>query len=85
MPDLIEEIVDTDIRADDWLDEQKKVENFSLSFIDPDIDWGQYFKDYVHRNPIAYSAYKTLGIQEMHKQEQQRYLKKQEMQAEAHK
>ena len=30
MPDLVEEIVEADIKADDWLEEQKKVENFSL-------------------------------------------------------
>ena len=58
-PELVEEIVGSDHRADEWLEKMKKTENFSWVFKDPPLNLGKFYNEFCNRNPKAYNDYKA--------------------------
>lgn len=63
--DFVDEIVRADHRADDWLDEMKKTENFAWVFKDPPLELGRYYNQFCNRNEQAYNDYKAMGIKKL--------------------
>ena len=55
----MEEILAADIKAEDWLAELRKTENFALTFPDPPVNLGKYYNNFCSRNTVAYTKYKT--------------------------
>ena len=81
--DLISEILDADVKADEWLEEHRQTQNQAYVCKDPPLDLGKYFNDYCNRNPVAYGDYKQYGIKELANAEKRRHEKKIIMQEEA--
>ena len=82
-PDLVNEIVEADHRADEFLDGLNDMHNKEANCRDPPTNLGKFFNDYTRRNPTAYSDYKSIGIEQIAKTEVHRYEKKLKLQLEA--
>ena len=84
-PDLIEEIVKADHKADGYLDRMEKTENFSWVFKDPPLELGRYYNLFCQRNGRAYRDYKTMGIKKLASDEIDRQILKEQIQSETEK
>ena len=64
-PDLINEIIMTDEKADEWLEDAYKSENLATNYREPPIKLGRYYNSFCSQNDKAYSDYKNRGIKDL--------------------
>jgi len=75
-PDLVDEIISTDLKSDEWLKTIEKMHNQAWVLRDPPVNLGKYFNDFCRRNTNSYKDYKKLGINKIAEAEFERYKRK---------